>query len=194
MTAPSSVHLLKTRSQAAAERVIDLEGSAIHVFQFAAPLPLAYDYFADIPAIFELLPDTLDIQPYTTDNYRLIVGASDHHGHSMAAVFDLLVEYEADNYIRLSPADDGPDIQLKGLTFRGELWAKAAFKPTRKGTVVEYSISLGMSIPLPKPLQLMPQSFLQSVGERAMTYKVSRMITGFARDVEADFARWISGS
>lgn len=190
MSVPSSLRSPATAARSSYGRVIDLGGRAVHVFQFAAPSDLAFDYFTDIPAVFRLLPDMLDVFPYADDAFRLIVGASDGHRHSMSAIFDMQLEGERDNYIRLAPAHDGPETNLRGLTFHGDLWAEALFNPQDRGTIVEYTVEIAMSIPIPSVLRLMPQSFLQALGEHAMTFKMSQMISGFARSIEHDFARW----
>lgn len=188
MTAPGSVSYLGSTKHASNTRILDLSGSATHLFQFAAALDTAYDYFADVPVILRLLPDTLDVKRYGDDTYRLIVGASDHHGHSMTAVFDLQVVCE-EGRILLIPINDMPAYPGKGITFPGELQAEAIFRPGRKGTVVEYNLDVILSIPLPRALFFMPQNMLQSMGEHAMSYKITHMISGFARAIEADFSR-----
>ncbi len=190
MTAPNSFHSSNPTVRVRTERVIDLGGRAIHVFQFPVPPATAYHYFADIPAVFQLLPDTLDVHSYANDCYRLIVGATDGHGHSMSAVFDMNAEGDYGHHIRLSPALSSPELPRKGMVFRGDLWAEALFTPTAHGTSVEYTVEIAMSIPIPGVLRLMPQSFLQTLGERAMSFKMTQMISGFARDIEADFASW----
>lgn len=175
-------------------RYVQLGGQAVHVFRFAATPDLAYEYFCDIPAVFSLLPDTLDIQPYDDDRYRLTVGASDGHGHTMAAIFDLLAIHEPGQAIRVVPDAYGPPVALTGLVFSGALAAEAVFYPERNGTAVEYTVDIEMDIPVPSMLRLMPQSFLQSLGERSMEYKMTQMITGFTRNITADFHAWLHGA
>lgn len=182
------------KAKASNKRVIDLGGSALHVFHFAERLDYAYEYFADIPTVCKLLPDTLDVQTYAPDNYRLIVGANDGMGHTMAAVFDIHADCVKDQYIRLAPATDGPVINISGLSFRGDFWGEALFKTDEQGTTVEYSLEIGLSIPLPGILATIPQDFLQNMGERGMGLKMSHMIDGFARDLEHDFSRWLKVS
>lgn len=176
---------------AARNRYIDLGGQAVHVFRFGAPVALAYEYFLDVPAVFRLLPDALDVYPYGPDRYRLIVGAVDGHGHSMAAIFDLQTELEPGRAIRIFPADDGPAVDLGGLVFAGSLAAEAVFLDEGSRSTVEYAVSLEMSIPIPGVLRLMPQQFLQSLGETAMEFKMTHMIDGFTRGITADFHAWI---
>lgn len=171
------------------DNVIDLSGSALHVFRFDTSLPEVYNYFADIPMILHLLPDTLDVQAYCKDCYRLIVGASDGMGHSMSAVFDLHANCTKENCICLEPVNNGPNMKQKGIVFGGNLWAEAVFKPDSKGTTVDYHLEIAMSIPLPGLLSKMPHSFLQSLGERGMAMKMSHMIEGFAKDIESHFTR-----
>lgn len=175
------------------ERYIDLGGQARHIFHFAAPLELAYEYFLDVPAVFRWLPDALDCWGYGPERYRLIVGATDGYGHSMAAVFDMHMQLYPGQYIRLTPATDGPAHQLPGLVFPGALTAEAAFFPEPGGTAVEYVVDIAMSIPVPGALRLMPTSFLQKLGERSMEFKMSQMITGFAHNVTRDFYAWAAG-
>ncbi len=172
------------------ESVIDLGGSASQVFQFAVPPALTYEYFNNIPAVFRLLPDTLDVSSYAPDHYRLIVGADDGMGHTMAATFDLHAQHAPNQHIRLVPIENGPEITAKGSSFRGELWAESVFKPSSIGTTVEYSIEIKLTIPLPGILGKMPQGFLQNLGERGMIFKLSHMITNFTHAIEHDFARW----
>jgi hypothetical protein len=174
-------------------RYLDLGGQALHIFRFGAPLELAYTYFCDIPAVFRLLPDALDIQPFGPDRYRLIVGATDGHGHSMAAIFDLFVEYEPGRAIRVMHTDDGPPVKLPGLVFGGILEAEAIFQPGAQGTAVEYTVDIAMSIPIPGVLRLMPQTFLQNLGERSMSFKMNQMIGGFTRNITNDFHAWVAG-
>ena len=172
-------------------RYIDLSGKASHLFRFAAPVELAYEYFCDVPAVFQLLPDALNCYSYGPDRYRLIVGATDGHGHSMAAIFDLRAYHEPDCAIRLLPADDGPPYNLSGLVFGGVLSADAIFQPDRDGTAVEYDVAIDLCIPLPTALNLMPIQFLQALGERTMAFKMTQMIGGFAHGVSADFQAWV---
>jgi hypothetical protein len=160
---------------------------------FDTPPAIAYEYFTDIPAVFQLLPDTLDVRPYADDRYRLIVGASDGYGHSMSAIFDLQAEGDLEHYIRITPAHDGPKPNLKGLVFHGDLWAEAVFNPRSQGTAVEYTVEIALCIPIPGVLRLMPQHFLQTLGEHAMTFKMSQMISGFANRIETDFTTWANG-
>lgn len=188
MTAPGSVRYLGSTGQSANTRILDLAGSATHLFQFATAPDTAYTYFADVPSLLRLLPDTLDVKSYADDVYRLIVGASDHHGHSMTAVFDLQVVCE-EGRILLFPINDLPDYNGRGITFPGELQAEAIFRPGRKGTVVEYNLDVILSIPLPRALFFMPQNMLQSMGEHAMSFKITHMISGFAQAIETDFMR-----
>jgi carbon monoxide dehydrogenase subunit G len=168
-------------------------GQAVHVFRFAAPPELAYDYFCDIPAVFQLLPDILDVQTYGDDCYRLIVGASDGHGHTMAAVFDLAAIREPGQAIRVVPDESGPPISLPGIVFSGALAAEAVFFPEPNGTAVEYTVDIEMRIPVPAVLRLMPQHVLQNLGERAMQYKMTQMISGFTHGIIADFHAWLHG-
>jgi hypothetical protein len=174
-------------------RLIDLGGQAVHLFRFAAPVEVSYDYFLDIPAVFRLLPDALEVRAYARDRYRLIVGATDGHGHSMAAVFDLRAEYEPGRALRVLPAEDGPPVQLGGLVFSGALAAEAVFLPDGAGSSVEYVVTIEMSIPVPGVLRLMPQQMLQGIGEAAMEFKMTQMINGFTRNISADFAAWVRG-
>lgn len=173
------------------ERYIDLGGQATHIFQFAAPPDLAYEYFLDVPAVFRLLPDALDCRVYGPEHYRLIVGATDGHGHSMAAIFDLQLLINPGRSISIVPATDGPRHSLSGLVFSGDLNAEAVFFPERNGiTVVEYTVDIEMSIPVPGMLRLMPMSFLQRLGEHSMEFKMTQMINGFTRNISADFHNW----
>jgi hypothetical protein len=174
-------------------RLIDLGGQAVHLFTFNAPAELAYSYFLDVPAVFRLLPDALDVRAYAPDRYRLTVGASDGHGHTMAAIFDLQAEFELGRAIRVFPADDGPPAQLNGLVFNGALAAEAVFLPEGERSSVEYVVTIEMSIPVPGVLRLMPQQILQGIGETAMEFKMTQMINGFTRNISADFDAWLAG-
>ncbi|NTU81245.1 MAG: DUF1997 domain-containing protein [Chloroflexales bacterium] len=171
-------------------RYIDLGGQAIHLFRFDAPVAIAYEYFCDVPSIFRLLPDSLDCYSYGPDRYRLIVGATDGHGHNMAAVFDLRAHHEPGYAIRLLPANDGPAYDLNGVIFPGTLTAEAVFQPEEDGTTVEYLVDIDLSIPVPSFLNLMPTPFLQALGERTMEYKMNQMVGGFTRGITADFHAW----
>lgn len=179
-------------------RVVDLGGQATHVFQFDVPPPLVYDYFTDLPAVFKFLPDVNDVYSYGPNLYRVIVGSSDIFGFNMAGVFDLQAEFQEHRRLRLYPVDGGPPVQLKGFSFPGDLWLEIIFEPDEDhGTIAEYSIEVAMTIPLPGMLRKMPRHFLQQVGERAMEFKMSNMISGFARHIEVDFvrfARWAMAS
>ncbi|HMQ33245.1 MAG TPA: DUF1997 domain-containing protein [Chloroflexaceae bacterium] len=188
-----SARQLRTPALQVRGRYIDLGGQATHTFRFAAPLALAYDYFCDVPAVFRLLPDALDCYPYGPDRYRLIVGATDGHGHSMAAIFDLRAHHEPGVAISLVPADDGPPHRLSGIVFKGTLAAEALFAPRGDATAVEYTVEIDMSIPVPGVLALMPTSFLQALGERTMEFKMAQMIGGFTRGITADFHAWAAG-
>lgn len=192
MTAPQTVRSPAALPGAASERVIDLGGQAVHTFQFQVPLDLVYAYFHDVPRVFRLLPDALDMNMYAVDDYRLTVGASDGYGHTMAAVFDLHAAEEENHCIRLAPTENGPLMQSSGLIFPGQLWAEAVFTPARSVTLVEYTVEISLCIPIPGVLKMVPQTFLQSLGENAMGFKMTHMIDGFARRIDADFRRWIA--
>jgi len=180
-------------SMATHERYIDLGGQVSHIFHFDAPLDLAYEYFLDVPAVFRLLPDALDCRVYGPERYRLIVGATDGHGHSMAAIFDLQLQIDPGRIIRIVPAHDGPRHTLSGLVFAGALCAEAVFFPEPNGTMVEYTVDIEMSIPIPGVLRLMPLSFLQALGERSMEFKMTHMINVFTRNITRDFHIWAAG-
>lgn len=175
------------------DRVIDLGGQTVHTFEFDMPLPVVYEYFTDIPSIFQFLPDVSDVQSYAPKYYRVIVGSSDLLGFNMAGVFDLKAEFEPGQYVRLFPATNGPAIRIKGFSFPGDMWLEATFTPTDdgEGTIVEYTIEIAMTIPLPGPLRKIPRQLLQQIGERAMSYKISNIISGFSRHLEVDFARYV---
>lgn len=185
---------LRTPASNARARYIDLGGAADHLFRFGAPLDLAYEYFCDVPAVFSLLPDALDCFAYGPDRYRLVVGATDGHGHSMAAIFDLEAHHDPCNVIRLVPASDGPPYNMAGLVFSGTLAAQAVFRPAQGDTsTVDYHVEIDMAIPIPNALHMMPLSFLQKLGERTMEYKMTQMIDGFARSIDSDFHGWVTG-
>lgn len=184
---------LRTPGPRPGARHVEVGGQAVHVFRFAAAPDLAYEYFCDIAAVFRMLPDALDVQSYGDDRYRLVVGAHDGHGHTMAAVFDLLAIYEPGRSIRVVPDSSGPPIALPGMVFSGVLAAEAAFFPDRGGALVEYAVDIEMRIPIPAVLRLMPQHLLQGLGERAMEYKMTQMISGFTRAIAADFHAWARG-
>lgn len=184
---------LTPAAAASSGRFIDLGGQAVHVFRFNAPVDTAYEYFLDIPAVFRLLPDALDVRSYGPDRYRLTVGASDGYGHTMAAIFDLQTELDPGRSIKVFPADDGPPVKLNGLVFGGALAAEAVFLDEGQRSSVEYAVNIEMSIPIPGVLRLMPQQFLQGLGETAMEVKMTQMINGFARDISRDFHSWIAG-
>jgi hypothetical protein len=179
-----------TRTPASATRLLELSGQAAHVFRFPTGADLAYEYFCDVPAVFRLLPDALDVRAYGPDRYRMVVGASDGHGHSMAAVFDMVAHHEPGRSISITPDEHGPPIRLPGLVFAGALFADAHFADEARGASVRYSVELAMAIPVPGALRLMPAAFLRSLGERAMEYKLSQMIGGFSANIAADFAAW----
>ena len=181
---------LRMPASLARERYIDLGGQANHLFHFPAPVATAYDYFCDVPAVFRLLPDALDCYAYGHDRYRLIVGATDGHGHNMAAVFDLEAHHEPGYAIKLLPSDDGPAYDLDGMIFGGLLMAEAIFQPSRSGSMVDYHVEIDLSIPVPSVLRLMPTQFLQSLGERTMEYKMTQMLKGFTSGINADFHAW----
>ncbi|NJP05341.1 MAG: DUF1997 domain-containing protein [Chloroflexaceae bacterium] len=192
MALQSPFRTINTHSQASSshdERVMDLGGSATHIFHFDAPAESVYPYFADVPTIFRLLPDTLDVFPYADDRYRLIVGATDGMGHTMSAIFDLQACCSQCQRIRLVPVTDGPVLAKKGLAFRGQLWAEALFSRDEHGTMVKYSLDIEMTIPLPGVLSRIPGNFLQGLGEKGMSLKMSNMINGFTRDIYTDFTR-----
>lgn len=175
-------------------RLIELEGQAVYVFQFPSPTDFVFEYFCDIPAVFRLLPDTLDVQTYGPDRYRLVVGATDGHGHSMSAIFDLAAYLQPGRLIQVVPANDGPLTRIPGLVFHGNLWAEAIFEPRDYGSQVEYTVTIDLDIPIPGVLSLMPFQFLQNLGEKAMAFKMTQMINGFARDIHADFRAWAAGN
>ncbi len=174
-------------------RAVDLSGAAVHLFRFNGPLDLAYEYFCNIPAVFSLLPDVIEIFAYAPNRYRLVVGATDGHGHAMAGYFDIAAVFEPHRLIRIVPVDDGPPIDLSGFVFPGQLFAEAVFYPHAHITEVEYAVELAMTIPVPRVLWFMPSHVLQSIGERAMEHKMNHMITGFSRAIDADFHTWIRG-
>ncbi len=180
---------LRTLVQPTHDRYIDLGGQAVHIFEFAAPVEVAYAYFCDVPAVFRLLPDSLDCYAYGIDRYRLIVGATDGHGHDMAAIFDLQAHHEPGRSIRLLPAHDGPPVPA-GHMFNGTLTAEAIFWPQPDYTAVEYNVEIDMSIPVPHMLNLLPTRFLQNLGERTMEYKMNQMLNGFTHDINSDFHTW----
>jgi hypothetical protein len=190
----AAVRPFRTPAARAGGRYVQLGGQAVHVFRFAAPSALAYEYFCDVPAVFRLLPDALNIHAYDTDRYRLVVGATDGHGHTMAGIFDLLAIHEPGQAIRIVPDENGPPVAMQGLVFSGILAAEAVFHPEEDSTNVEYTVEIEMHIPVPQMLCLMPQSVLQNLGERGMEYKMTQMITGFTRRISADFHTWISGT
>lgn len=173
--------------------IVQLGGQAVHVFHFAAPPNLAYEYFCDVPAVFSLLPDALHVAPYATDRYRLVVGATDGHGHTMAGIFDLMAIHEPGQAIRIVPDEQGPPIKMPGLIFSGFLAAEAVFHPAEHGTSVEYTVEIEMDIPVPSMLRLMPHTLLQGLGEKGMEYKMNHMITGFTRSITSDFHKWVRG-
>lgn len=185
---------LTPAAAAARNRYIDLGGQAVHMFRFGAPVDLAYEYFLDVPAVFRLLPDALDVYPYGPNRYRLVVGASDGYGHTMAAIFDLQAELDHNRAIRIFPADDGPAVNMEGLVFAGSLAAEAVFLDEGTRSSVEYAVSIEMSIPIPGVLRLMPQQFLQNLGETAMEFKMTQMIGGFTRGITNDFHTWVAGA
>jgi hypothetical protein len=190
MTAPQPLRSSAPASRAGHERVIDLGGQAVHVFQFDQPVPVAYEYFLDVPAVFRLLPDVLDVKPYAEDHHRLVVGASDGYGHTMAAVFDVQVVCEEGRLIRVAPVSNGPPINLGGLVFRGDLWADAEFASCSHGSNVQYAVEIALSIPIPPMLRMMPLGVLQGIGEKGMALKMSQMINGFTRRIKQDFYSW----
>lgn len=175
-------------------RAVDLNGAAVHLFRFHGPLDLAYEYFCDIPAVFSLLPDVIEVFAYAQNRYRLVVGATDGHGHAMAGYFDVAAMFEPHRLIRIVPVDDGPPIDLTGFVFPGQLFAEAVFYPHEHGTDIEYTVELAMTIPVPRVLWVMPSNVLQAIGERAMEHKMNHMITGFTRAIDADFHAWIGGN
>lgn len=179
-----------TAQESRADQFIDLGGQAVHVFNFATPLPVAYAYFLDVPAVFRLLPDMLEIKPYSSDCYRLVIGANDGYGHTMAAIFDMQVVCEHEQALRIGPASNPPPINLSGMVFRGDLWADALFTPCAQYTKVDYAVEIALSIPVPPMLRVMPQGFLQALGEKGMAFKMSQMINGFTNSIKSDFQRW----
>jgi hypothetical protein len=190
MVAPQPLRTPETQPRG---HIVQLGGQAIHTFRFAAPPEMAYQYFCDVPAVFSLLPDALQVAPYATDRYRLVVGATDGHGHTMAGIFDLLAIHEPGQAIRIVPDEDGPPIKMPGLIFSGYLAAQAIFHPAEHGTDVEYTVDIEMDIPVPSMLRLMPHGLLQGLGEKGMEYKMTHMITGFTRSITNDFHNWIRG-
>lgn len=191
MAAPQT---LPPPSESAQSRFLELGGQAVHVFRFRAPANIAYEYFTDVPAVFRLLPDALDVRAYGPDRHRLVIGASDGYGHTMAAVFDLRTVHDPCRTIRVVPADDGPPIKINGLVFSGSLAAEAIFKPDAHGTTVEYTVDIEMNIPIPGMLRLVPMNFLQNLGERGMEHKMTHMIDGFTRSITDDFHNWIGAN
>jgi hypothetical protein len=171
-------------------RVIDLGGQASHTFEFEAPGALVYEYFADIPAMFKLLPDVISVTPFETDMYRVLVGASDHLGYTMAGIFDLKVEFHEGRSLRLAPCKEGPAIRMKGFTFPGDIWLEIAFDGDSYETIAKYTIDISLSILLPGPMLKLPRHMVQKMGERAMSFKISNMMNGFSRNVQTDFARF----
>lgn len=191
MAVRSTIRSLMNPSQRPGDnRVIDLGGQASHTFEFEAPPSMVFEYFSDVPAIFKLLPDVMNVYSYDDNLYRVIVGASDHMGHTMAGVFDLQLDFEGDQSMRLFPASNGPAVRMKGFTFPGDLWLEVGFDTVGAYTVAQYNLELSLSIPLPGPMVKMPRHVIQKMGERAMAVKISHMIGGFARHVQSDFARY----
>lgn len=182
--------LIRPSQRPGEQRVIDLGGQAAHTFEFEAPIDLVYDYFSDIPSMFKLLPDVMDINEFDTNKYRVQVGASDHLGYTMAGIFDLQVEFEHEQAIRLSPTKEGPAVRLKGFTFPGDLWLEIHFDGDDYETVAKYTIEISLTIPLPGPMLKLPRHMVQKMGEKAMSFKISNMMTGFSRHVQTDFARF----
>lgn len=173
-------------------RVVDLGGQAAHEFLFDAPLPLVYEYFTDVPAIFSFLPDVSSVKPYGTDCCRVVVGSTDIFGFNMAGIFDLQVEFEPEQSLHIFPAEEGPAVNMRGVSFPGDLWLETFFYPQdEQSTAVEFQLELSLTIPLPGPVRKMPRPVVQRLGERAMSYKMSNMITGFVRHIEVDFARYV---
>lgn len=193
MTASRPLRSSRTATHQQRGRMIELAGEAIYDFRFHAPVPLVFQYFADIPLVLRLMPDILSVEAYAPSRYRMIVGASDGHGHAMSAIFDLAAYQRSEQVIWLEPDSEGPPIDLPGLVFHGALRAEASFKPAAQGAEVCYSVELAMNIPIPGVLRLMPQHLLQGLGERAMEYKMTQMIDGLAHGIHRDFHHWANG-
>jgi hypothetical protein len=168
---------------------IDVGGRIGHLFQFPVSTKVAYDYFADIGTIFTLLPDVQEVIDFGRDRYRIVVGAADGHGHTMAALFDVETIGEPGEAIYVQPFQGAPTWKGKGLNFRGELWAEALFSPNGQGSNVKYSVEMNLGIPLPPVFQLMPKPILQTISDTAVSIKMRQMINGFVRDVTSDFNR-----
>ncbi len=190
----AAVHPLRSPAARTGGRCVHVSGQAVHLFRFSSPLGLAYEYFCDVPTVFKLLPDALNVHTYADNRHRLIVGASDGHGHTMASVFDLLAIHEPGQAIRIVPDDTGPPIEMPGLIFSGSLSAEAIFSPQDDGTHVEYTVDIAMDVPIPHMLNMMPLHILQNLGERGMEYKMSQMISGFTRSITDDFHTWLKSA
>jgi hypothetical protein len=168
---------------------IEVGGRIGHLFQFPVTRQVAYDYFADIGAIFTMLPDVQEVLEFGNGRYRIIVGAADGHGHSMTALFDIEAIGEPGAAIYVQPFAGAPAWKGRGLSFRGDLWAEALFSDRSPGANVQYSVEMLLNIPLPPVFQLMPRAILQTISDTAVALKMRQMISGFVRDVTTDFNR-----
>jgi hypothetical protein len=158
-----------------------------------APLEVVAEYIGSHKSWFSRCAEPMKVQPLAENGYALVIGRFGSFGY----------EVEPKIGLELLPADQGiyrirtipiPDYQPPGydVDYRASLQliehvAKDVSTNISKVTRVEWDLDLTVDLHFPRFIQRLPQSLIQSTGDRLLNQIVRQVSRRLTRKVQEDF-------
>ncbi|MGH1396894.1 MAG: DUF1997 domain-containing protein [Trichormus sp.] len=153
--------------------------------EMSAPANTVAEYLNAHASWFSRCAEPMKVQPLGENGYALIIGRFGSFGY----------EVEPKIGLELLPADEGiyrirtipiPDYQPPGydVDYRASLQLNEA---TGEVTRVEWELDLVVCLHFPRFIQRLPQSLIQSTGDRLLNQIVRQVSRRLTRKVQEDF-------
>jgi hypothetical protein len=165
--------------------MIDLEASFQRTYLFPANLTSSFAYFSNSGRILNYLPHISIIHTYQPNQYRVNYHATEMGIYRILVICDLQISSdEVKNILTVRPLKNQPprvqsSVGLYSLTGQGQYSSTSIFHPHGDQTLIDFSLQLEASLPVPYGLKLMPESLLSTLASEITQWRIREIGEGF---------------
>ncbi len=165
--------------------MIDIEASFQRTYLFPADTPSCFAYFSNSGQILNYLPHISIIHTYLPDQYRVSYHATEMGIYRILVICDLQIFSDVvEKVLTVRPLKDQtpkvqPNVGLYSLTGQGLYHSTSVFHPDGDKTLIDFSLQLEASLPVPFGLKLMPDSLLSTIASEITQWRIREIGDGF---------------
>ena len=166
--------------------MIYITGSVERSFIFPANRQTAFDFYADMSRVLEMIPHISLMEMYADDKFRMLYSTTELGLYRVRMVCNLQTDLDYENWVlRILPLEGAPTIKNKismyALSAQGQYSSESIFKPQGDQTEIEYRLRLQAELPVPFGIRFMPNRLLNDIAQGITQWRITEIAEGFIK-------------